>query len=306
VTLRATLGVGSPFGLNSHLIQTASLEKLAEIGIRWHRVDFDWPDVQPHEQGSFNWADTDRIVGAASRLNLNLLVILAYTPAWASASRDKGAPPRDPRLFLEYVAAVVHRYRGEVAAWSVWNEPNLKVFWKGSRREFIDDIWVPGLNEIRGVDPDAFLVGPDLSSTKNNAVLKDWLPECLRASRGLLSAVAHHQYDGRDTVQGRVAELARVRDAMDKAGASDLPLWVTEIGWDRVSPNQQAQLLTDVYAEMRPRQDWWEKTFWYDSHGKGWGLLEPDGSPDAGAPRPAFHAYSKVVSEADQPPKEGD
>ena len=40
----------------------------------------------------------------------------------------------------------------------------------------------------------------------------------------------------------------------------------------------------------------WTKTFWYDSHGADFGLVGPDGAPDRGVPRAAFHAYAAVTA----------
>jgi hypothetical protein len=50
---------------------------------------------------------------------------------------------------------------------------------------------------------------------------------------------------------------------------------------------------------MRKRP-WWAKTFWYDSHGPGWGLFEPDTSPRRGDPRPALDAYAADIATGDE------
>lgn len=282
----------SPYGVNAHLLHDEGLEKLASIGIQWVRIDFDWDRIQP-DPNVWDWSQHDRIVATCERLGLGTLAVLAYTPQWASGNKDRTVPPVHPEAYLAFVSEVVRRYQNRVQAWSIWNEPNLKQFWKGSLKQFVHEFWVPGLERVRSVDLDAYLVGPDLSSARGNRCLRDWFPLCLAAGKELLDAVSHHQYDGGDTVSGRVHEVERVHAAMVSSGAQHHPLWVTEIGWDRVNPMEQGRLLAEVYDRMG-EFPWWTKTFWYDSHGPNWGLLEPDGT--SGDARPALASYARVIN----------
>jgi hypothetical protein len=285
------------------MIQTASLRLLADAGIKWHRIDVEWAHVE-RVQGQDDWSDIDRIVDEADVLGISLLAILGYTPTWAGNGKINSLP-KDPRQFYAFVRRAAQRYGSRMAAWSIWNEPNLKPFWDSGFDSFVKHIFRPGLLELKVHLPSCTTVGPDLSSTKNNACLKDWFPGLLREAGHLLSVISHHQYDGQDTVQGRVAELDRVHRFLVEQGYEHLPFWCTEIGWDRPSPEKQAELLRDTMRSMQMR-NWWSKTFWYDSHGTGWGLLEPDLTPNAGAPKPAFHAYKQLIAESGPPPQEGD
>ena len=282
--------MGERHGINAHLIDDAGLELLAQAGIRWARIDFDWDQIQPTGPDEWRWEDTDRIVAAAGRLGMSLLGVLAYSPAWACGSDNRATPPSEPQRYLTFVRACVERYGiGHVAAWSIWNEPNLKQFWTGERDQFIEDIWVPGLKEIETF---GLSVGPDLSSAHDNKALQSWLPACLVAGRGLLDVVSHHQYDGHDTVAGRVKEIERLRDTVRKyPGFEHTPIWITEIG--KKVPVGQAEHLAGVMAAMKDRQ-WWTKTFWYDSHGQGWGLLQTEQPHE---PKGAYHTYAQIARE---------
>ncbi|MBX3471733.1 MAG: hypothetical protein KF878_33170, partial [Planctomycetes bacterium] len=284
----------SPFGVNAHLAGDALLDRLADAGVRWLRIDIDWSHVE-RVRGQHDWGDVDRVVGHAERRGLSVFGTIAYTPAWASGSADHAVPPRDPADYLAFVREVARRYRGRVQALGIWNEPNLREFWKGSRAQFIQAFLVPGLRVLRAEAPGTLTCGPDLSSS--GAWRRDWLDPILRAAGPLFDVITHHQYDGRDTVGGRLAELDLLRQFLRLAGHGSKPVWVTEIGWKvgpRVSLDDQARHLRGVYQGMAARP-WWTKTFWYDSHGAGWGLLGPDGAPDAGQPRPAYFAYRDLA-----------
>jgi hypothetical protein len=150
------------------------------------------------------------------------------------------------------------------------------------------------------VSPGVVRVGPDLSSSPSGGdPLGRWLEPALESAGELLDVVTHHQYDGHDTVAGRAEALDRLHDFLEKRGARQ-PVWLTEIGWDTgggVPADVQATLLRGTFAEMGKRA-WWSKTFWYDSHGPGWGLFEPDASSRRGEPRPAFREYANVIRAA--------
>jgi hypothetical protein len=286
----------SPYGVNSHIARDELLAELARIGVRWHRIDVDW-DLIERAEGEYDWRELDRVVVAAQTLGLSLLASIAYTPGWASGTGNRASPPRDPSKYHGFVRTVAQRYRNQVQSIGIWNEPNLRQFFAGTRTQYLNDILVPGLRAVRET-PEIVTAGPDLSSAGN--ALNDWLAPILDAAGSLFDVIAHHQYDGQDTVAGRVAEIERLHDFLVARGYGDRRLWITEIGWERVTPQQQAQHLRGVIRAMRARS-WWNKTFWYDSHGPGWGLFEADTSPNPGAPKPAFEAYREVIAESAMP-----
>ncbi|MBK9033072.1 MAG: hypothetical protein IPL61_17690 [Myxococcales bacterium] len=284
----------SPYGLDSHLAGDDLFDRFAAIGIRWHRVDVDW-DVIEAQRGQYDWTDVDRVVADADRLGLALMASIAYTPAWASGVTDRAAPPRDPADYVAFVREVVRRYRGRVACLGVWNEPNLRQFWNGTRTQYLSEILVPGLFTIHLEAPEMVTCGPDLSSAGDERTA--WLGPILDAAGGQLDVITHHQYDGGDTVAGRAAEIEALHEFLIARGHGHKPLWITEIGWSRtdVTEAEQATLLTGVMDAMATRP-WWAKTFWYDSHGVDFGIVGPDGAPDRGVPRAAYHAYAAVIA----------
>jgi hypothetical protein len=292
-----------PHGVNAHLAAADMLARFAEVGIGWLRIDVDWDKVEP-APGARRWDEVDRVVADAEGLGLEVLASLAYAPPWATRDGLRTGSPSDPARWRAFVAEALARYAGRVRAVSLANEPNLRQFFTGTKAEYLRDVLVPGLEAAREVAPRLLRCGPDLSSSPAGGdVLKRWLGPILDAAGGLLDVVTHHQYDGRDTVTGRVAAIDKLHAFLRKRG-DGRPLWITEIGWKAeggVTPELQAVHLRGVMRAMRERP-WWQKTFWYDSHGAGWGLLEPDGSPRRGAPRPALAAYAAAIEETPAPP----
>jgi hypothetical protein len=306
----------SPYGVNSHSSPADLVEKFAGIGVAWHRADVDWDAIEPDE-GQYRWDDMDALVwSTAPRYGLSLLTVVAYTPRWASTDGRRTSPPRQPQLFSRFVAAFLDRYRDGIHALSLWNEPDLRQFWTGSPDEYCRLV-VPALEEARRMAPELVLAGPDLSGWSKGAQ-RDWLDPILKQTDGaaggpLFDVITHHQYGGGDTVAGRVKEIEKLRSFLDGRANTSRPLWITEIGWNdgpegQVSSLQQAENLRGVMRAMKDRP-WWQKTFWYDSHGRvdgkpraEWGLLGPDGSPERGREKPAFRAYAEVTGTVAAPP----
>ncbi|MEZ0229379.1 MAG: glycosyl hydrolase, partial [Planctomycetota bacterium] len=246
--------------------------------------DINWPDVERVE-GQHDWASVDRVVDFAASRDLRIFGTIA-------------AAPRDASKYVAFVKEVARRYRGRIQALGIWNEPNLEQFWKGAKKANLDEILLPGLCAIKQEAPEILRCGPDLSSSGDYR--KDWLEPILRAAGSEFDVITHHQYDGKDTVAGRVKELDSLRSYLQKAGYGEKPFWLTEIGWQvgkKVTADAQAKNLRGILEAMLTRP-WWNKTFWYDSHGAGWGLLGSDGAAEEGQPTPSFLAYRDVIQAA--------
>jgi hypothetical protein len=282
----------SPYGINAHVARDSVLESLASIGIRWLRVDVDW-DLIETRPGVYDWRAVDGVLATARRLGLAVLASVAYTPAWASGSSDRATPPRDPTTFHGFVRTLLQRHGALLQALGIWNEPNLRQFFNGTRDQYLRDILLPSLQVVRETAPGVATAGPDLSSAGNP--IRDWLRPVLEAAGSMLDVIAHHQYDAGDTLSGRVSAIEGLHAFLDEQGYAQ-PLWITEIGWDDVSDDEQAGLLRGVMDAMRARP-WWRKTFWYDSHGPAWGILADDASPQPGAPKASYFAYRDVISQ---------
>ena len=83
----ARADVSSPYGINTHLPSAALLDKVAQTGIDWIRVDFNWFLMEPSND-DFNWGQTGQMVNDARARDLEVFATLAYTPGWASGTSN--------------------------------------------------------------------------------------------------------------------------------------------------------------------------------------------------------------------------
>ena len=138
----------SPFG--THVRPNIRHITMAKaIGNNWVRLHNDgnhitaWALLEP-EEGDWRWADED--LQRYRDAHLEILGMLETAPAWASkwGLTERGSvpgarpgyfemffQPRSTDLYAAYVRALVERYRDDIRAYEVWNEP-WQVRWFGT------------------------------------------------------------------------------------------------------------------------------------------------------------------------------
>ncbi|MCC7019626.1 MAG: beta-galactosidase [Ardenticatenales bacterium] len=138
-----------------------------DMGFTWVKQMFSWRDIET-EKGKFDWSKADHIVRKSIEYqDIHLLIRLDFQPEWARSGCSDQGPPNDPQDYFDYVGAVAARYRGQVAAYQIWNEPNLA-------REWCDQAPDPAAYAallkgayaaIKAADPTAYVISAGLSPT---------------------------------------------------------------------------------------------------------------------------------------------
>jgi hypothetical protein len=273
------------------------LDRAAEAGAGWVRIDVVWSAVEPR-RGADDWRLYDELVAAAGRRDLAVLGVLVSTPAWATDGVAGSGVPRDPADWAAFCRRAAERYRGRVAAWEVWNEPNHRRFWGGTRRQYREVVLVPGAQAIHAADPAALVVGPGLAHFESRS-WRSWLALILRHDGAHLDVVSHHVYD--DDPGRLLGELEEVRRVVRSARAADRPFWLTETGWQGPPAGRERQAAAyRRFLELwraGERLRWLEKTFFYelvdDPRVEPWGVLDAEGRP-----KPAYRVLREPLAAA--------
>jgi hypothetical protein len=89
---------------------------------------------------AYDWARVDQALERANASNVQLLVTIVGTPAWANGGKPPQLPPTSPADLRAFAYAAAERYSGtwldtasghvlpRVGLWLAWNEPNNPVF----------------------------------------------------------------------------------------------------------------------------------------------------------------------------------
>lgn len=316
----------------SNLVDTVA--RLRSAGMAYTRESIAWYRVEP-SKGRWEWRAVDEWVGEAARQGLKVVAILDGPPAWATGTTDtKVAPVSGQPLadYATYARKVVERYgtRGTfweehpsipklpITEWNVWNEPYMRWFWHNSGTHPWPDaagyaqMFKAVVQEARKAgDPEAkFMAEVEISSDDaNNQLFLSRMFDAVPDLGQYMDAASAHPYvhtDGRspevcspatDEKANRYnfCRLKKIREILDRRGAEDASLWVTEMGWSTCPICSQWQVSDEVYAQhirdtFRLLRDWnivdgliWWK---YDTgeadpaHPQDWfGMVGADGSP---------------------------
>lgn len=247
---------------------------------------FAWRDMEL-EAGVWDFSESDRVVAQAEARDLQLIARLGQVPNWAAQvplevtnDEQHDTPPADLDQWANYCGTVAERYRGQIAAYQIWNEPNLSREWGDLPPDALAYVEVLAACSaaIRAVDPDAILISAGLSPTGQNNDLAQpddvYLDAMYRAafqqhidvvgvhapgygkppSYGPDDAVTDERH--RSTAFRRVEDLRKIMLLHDDAARQMAILefgWTTDTinpiySWHSVDEATQAQYIVDAYA----------------------------------------------------------
>lgn len=226
---------------------------LAGSGAGWVKEEFRWDALEP-SKGRWTWGRLDDAVNAERARNLEVLGLLDYSTGWAvgeTGELSTAPPPRD--LWANYVAQTVGHFKDRVHVWEVWNEPNVAVFWRGSKEQYADLLRVT-YDTIKRVDPGATVLGPAISG-----VDEEWLAAL---PWDKFDALSLHLYVPPAALNDQGYSLStqglpHLKSVLARFPAK--PLWITEFGfasqggpdpWYVGDEGAQARYLVQQIAEM--------------------------------------------------------
>ena len=286
---------GLDYGMNVWL-PTADMDRtlglMTDAGFGWARQWISWESIEP-TQGSYSWDTLDKVVAAAERKNVKLMLILLRAPAWAA---PKGGIPQDKQLYARFVSTVATRYKNRVAAYEIWNEANLAGETGGTVNvgEYAE-LLKAAFPVIKAADPNAIVVyggltptgenNPELaiddaiylkqSYAYNNGEIKKYFDVLGVHATGTLNPPENYfpenpgpgpgYFDNRSFYFRRAEDLRKV---MEDAGDGQKQIWLTEFGWTTknaakgyeygqyISEEDQAKYLVRAYDWAKQNWPW--------------------------------------------------
>ncbi|MDR2675649.1 MAG: beta-galactosidase [Opitutaceae bacterium] len=152
-------------------------DKVAAIGVKWVRLQSGWQRTEK-QKGRYDFAWLDSIVDNLIRRGLTPWLCLCYgnelyTPDAKKYFGAVGVPPiktqEERDAWANYVAATVRHFKGRIALYEIWNEPNGRNCWKhGVNPAEYGAFALATARAIRAADPAAkiaagVLTNPDIA-----------------------------------------------------------------------------------------------------------------------------------------------
>jgi len=293
-----------PYGINVHLAQNNTLAKVKAAGIAWIRIDINWSAIET-SKGEFYYSEVDRVVNYATANGLSIYASIGFTPGWANGKKGHTYPATNVADWKNFVSRTVGRYKNQIKYWGIWNEPNLKFFFALGKDKFVQQILLPAAQTIRGADPAAFIVGPDLShKTETGTEWYFWMKYILDNDGGYFDIISHHIYEDHgvyymyELLEEGDKFIPAVKTIIEESGQGNKPFWITETGWNTSKYSEIMQ--SNRYLDMlhaRARKNYPQKVFFYaiiddpNSAVLPWGILRRNLEH-----KPAYNTYKDYIA----------
>lgn len=281
-----------------HSNLTYQMQKVAELGVEWVRIDAHWPSFEP-QQGTYNLDRLDTIMNEAKSHGIKPLLTAENVPDWANGGQGEKAPPIDMTYYKNFVKMLVNRYDLDIIELS--NEPQYE--FSGTEQEYIDFIHA-GSDGAKEADPNCIVIsgyaGGEVGQIYNDPYNLDSL-----VNKGFLNYIdglVIHPYTWSTPPEDIIPkEIDYLRDYLASKGKADFPLYSTEFGYGLTLHSEQeqadwttraAQILSDKDVKMIIYYCFWGS---YPSEARD--MVEP-GYPDPNLsnPRPVYYAYQNLIT----------
>jgi hypothetical protein len=263
-----------------------TLEIVREMGTTWIVEFFPWAYYEP-AKGRFDWTHADLVVDHARRQGLTVIARMGFVPEWARPDPET-KPTTFTYLdedhygaFADYVHAFVEHFQGRVGHLIIWNEPNISLEW--GYRPVDPEAYTALLRAVysraKTADPNVVVLGgalaPTLAPVGDPEGMNDldYLRRMLAAGAGeVMDGLAVHAY-GWQMAADTPADPAVVNwnrtvllhQLLVESGDSDLPIFITEGGWNdhprwtkAVQPSRRAAFTIHAYQNALEAWPWCE------------------------------------------------
>jgi xylan 1,4-beta-xylosidase len=280
--------------------------------VRFHGLFNDEMGVWPSGPKQPNFLYVDMVFDAMLDRGIKPLVELSFMPgALASGTntaffyKGNSTPPKEMAQWGELIRALASHCIGrygieEVAIWNfeVWNEPNLKYFWAGTKEQYFE-LYKCAAIALKGINKRLKVGGP---STAQTAWVGDLLEFCASQQVPIDFASTHvYPDDPQAKLFGEGAHypleevmpraLTMVRKQIKDSKFPDMPLYLTE--WCSQNPAFIAHTIKSTIG-LADMMSYWTFSNVFEEQGvpkgflnNGFGLLGM-----RGVPRPSYYAFS--------------
>lgn len=268
------------------------------LGFGYIKLYAKWADYEG-KKGAYSWTPNPnsdsfkKTVESALAKGLRVIVRVDTPPSWA-APGSGNRPPTNPGDFGDFMGAYALHMKGRVAAYEIWNEPNLSYEWGNGPPdpERYADLLKAVYPRVKAADPQTVVLTAGLASTGGDGgatSLNDveFIDRLYRAgAKGYFDALGSHPYGFANSPETRnsnnVTDFQRAADqhgVMERYGDGAKKVWATEFGWiidpayyghpeylqdarwngrewQRVSPQTQADYLVRAYQYAYSNWPW--------------------------------------------------
>lgn len=247
-------------GVNTHFLwftpnqYALQMQHLKALGLEWARVDVHW-DRHELSEGNYRLAELDRLVADLEAQQLKTLIYVVGSAAHAT-SAPRGSrtpdqyPPKNPLLFADMMAKMVERYP-YVAAWQVWNEPNIPSYWRPNEdAKAYGHLLLTTVQHVRSRAPTTQLIMGGMAyysqmPVKGGLMLEE-LGKLGVAQLNITAAYHPYTHYPEGNEKGKHDFLVHSQQLNSLIRSVKMPIWATEWGWSSYQgPKEHQEIIGD-------------------------------------------------------------
>jgi Cellulase (glycosyl hydrolase family 5) len=223
-----------------HQIATLGSVRLWDDNVKWAQINT--------ASGKYDWSELDTWISKAQAQGVDVLYTFGDTPKWAG-SVPKGSPctagqgsyscsaPKDVNSdgtgsdndFSDFVTALVKRYKGQIAYYELWNEPDCTCFWSGTQAQMVR-MGKDAASIIRSTDSKAKILSP----SAHGPTMKTWFDGYIAAGGAPNFDIVNAHLRGTNSTNKDPEAFLTMWDDVTtetaKRNLSSLPVWDDEHG----------------------------------------------------------------------------
>jgi len=236
------------------------------------RVTIAWRSVEP-QKGTWDFKAADQDVEQAIQHNADLVLLVGFTPRWASVTPDRPckvglgecAEPKNIQDWKDWIAKIASRYKGQVKYYEVWNEPNdSEYFYTGSISGLVE-MTKAAHEVVASIDPEIKILSP--APTGPAGV--DLMAKYLAAGGGRYADIISYHFYVPGPPEGLYRYVQQIHGLMEQNGVGNKPLWDSENGWAGAALDGETQAAYVARATLVERAAGVSRLFWY-----AWGIKQ--------------------------------
>lgn len=350
VPLAATAATRMPIGFQDdptfRWIQGApgALDRAQAANVSIIRATADWRAAAPTRPAratnpfdpAYHLQDLDDMIRNAQARGIQVMLTIWGTPGWANGGQTPNVPPKKVADLTNFARALADRYSGRHAGYpyvghfSIWNEPNLKIFLSpqfNAKGKIVSPttyakLYKAGYAGIKKANKAALVAIGETSNQGRDHPAKGGGPEStapgtfarlLAQTKGLrFDAYATHPYATRPNLPPSqkvkwpnvtLTQLPRFETSLDQwFHRKGIPVWITEYGYETkpgeplgVTNAQQSKYMSSVIRTLKadPRVHMFIWFIFQDSKQSLWasGVFNT-----SGAAKPSYRTFSALAA----------
>ncbi|MAX23097.1 MAG: hypothetical protein CMJ19_01220 [Phycisphaeraceae bacterium] len=300
--LPMTSGVPQSCGvqLKTHNFNIATIDQVNEVGFSTFRRGVYWYAVEK-EKGVYNFDKYQEEFDHAKSKGMRILgCLFGNNKLYEDDGRGGIQTQAGREGFANFAAAVAKHFKDYDIIWEVWNEPNIRTFWRKDgthnsepfAQEYVDLVKTI-MPVMLKADPDVFVMVGSVSNYWEPSY--QWTEYCF--AKGILEtgikAWSVHPYGVRTPEEFSIGHDI-TRNLLEKYGHADMIMLNSERGFAVKKPKTQLELegwSGGREVELRKYQAWHfvrqfmldqfhdvRLTIWYEWDGDTFGMMTPDQS----------------------------